>query len=90
MAVSLKLDETLKQDVTDLAALKDRSPHWIMCKAIKDYVDRERARESFKAEALQAWADYKETGLHLSGEEALEWLSQWGTDKETSAPKCHG
>lgn len=89
MAVSLKLDDTLKQDVTDLAALKDRSPHWIMCEAIKDYVAREQARESFKSEALLAWQDYKETGLHITGDEALEWLLSWGQKGESKAPECH-
>lgn len=89
MSVSLKLDETLKQNVTDLAALKDRSPHWIMCEAIKDYVAREQARESFKREALQSWETYKETGLHISGDETLKWLSGWGQDHERAAPECH-
>lgn len=89
MAVSLKLDETLKHDVSELAAIKDRSAHWIMCEAIKHYVAKEKAQESFKTEALQAWQDYKETGLHLTGDETLKWLSEWGTDKESTAPQCH-
>ncbi|WP_260610793.1 hypothetical protein [Sphingomonas sp. IC081] len=32
------------------------------------------ARESFKAEALASWAEYQETGLHLTGEEVARWL----------------
>jgi len=46
-------------------------------------------RESFKQEALESWADYKETGLHLTGPEARNWLATWGTKDEKSVPKCH-
>ena len=51
-------------------------------------VEREEARESFKKEALQAWREYRETGLHLSVEETAAWLDTWGSEKETEAPEC--
>lgn len=40
------------------------------------------AKERFKAEALASWSSYKETGMHLTGEEVQDWLSTWGTDRE--------
>lgn len=89
MATSVKLDDDLKQRVQNLADKRDRSAHWIMCAAIKDYIEREEAKEQFKQEAIVAWNSYKETGKHLSGEEVREWLQTWGTDGETEAPKCH-
>ena len=64
-------------------------PIWIMQEAIRDYVEREENRESFKQEALDSWATYQETGLHVTGQEAREWLNHWGTDKESGFPKCH-
>ena len=51
-------------------------------------VEREEARESFKKEALQAWREYRETGLHLSVEETAAWLDTWGSENETEAPEC--
>ena len=89
MATSLKLDNELKNRIQHLAHIRNRSAHWIMLEAIRDFVEREEARESFKQEALASWTAYQETGLHLSGQEVQNWLSEWGTDKETKIPKCH-
>ena len=89
MATSVKLDDELKGRIQHLADLRHRSAHWIMCEAIRDYVEREEARESFKQEALASWKAYQETGQHLTGPEVRDWLNTWGTDKETKIPKCH-
>lgn len=89
MATSLKIDDTLKDRVAQLAAQRRRSPHWIMLEAIQQYVEREESRERFQQEALASWAAYKETGRHLSGAEVREWLGSRGTENETAAPECH-
>jgi len=89
MATSIKLDENLKSRIKHLADVRHRSAHWIMREAIRDYVEREETKESFKEEALVSWTAYKETGRHLSGKEVRDWLNTWGTDKETEIPKCH-
>ncbi|MCL2715570.1 MAG: CopG family ribbon-helix-helix protein [Alphaproteobacteria bacterium] len=89
MATSVKMDEKLTGRVRNLAALRQRSPHWIMLEAIQQYVDREEARENFKQEALASWAGWKETGLHLTGQEVSAWLNTWGTDDEGPVPECH-
>lgn len=89
MATSLKIDDSLKSRVQQLANTRRRSAHWIMLEAIQQYVDREEARESFKSEALASWKSYQETGHHLTGQEARDWLKNWGTDDETTVPECH-
>ncbi len=89
MAASVKLNEDLKKRVQHLADVKQRSAHWIMREAIRDYVEREEARENFKQEALASWKAYQETGQHLTGQEVSNWLNTWGTNKETDAPQCH-
>ena len=58
-------------------------------KAIRDYVVREEAKESFKQEAVASWKAYQETGRHLTGQEVRDWLNTWGTEKETGIPPCH-
>lgn len=88
MATSLKIDDTLKCRVQQLASQRRRSPHWIMLEAIQQYVEREEAREGFKQEALASWKAYKETGRHLSGQEVRTWLNTWGTDNEKAVPEC--
>ena len=89
MAVSVKLDEALKGRVQHLAASQRRSAHWIMREAIQQYVEREEARESFRQEALASWADYQQTGQHLTGDETRDWLRGWGGEAGTEAPACH-
>ena len=89
MATSVKLDDALKKRIQHLADVRHRSAHWIMREAIRDYVEREEARESFKQESLASWTAYQETGQHLTGQEARDWLNTWGTDKETEVPECH-
>jgi len=89
MATTVKLDDELKNRIQRLADLRHRSAHWIMCEAIRNYVDREEAMEDFKQEALASWTAYQETGRHLTGQEVRDWLDSWGTEKETKIPKCH-
>ncbi|MBB4007115.1 CopG family ribbon-helix-helix protein [Allorhizobium taibaishanense] len=89
MATSLKIDDGLKARVQQLANQQRRSSHWIMLEAVRQYVEREEARESFKQEAMASWAEHQETGRHLSGAEVRGWLNGWGTDNETAAPECH-
>jgi len=89
MATSVKIDDQLKSRVQHLANLRRRSAHWIMREAIEQYVEREEARESFKQEALASWAEYQETGQHLTGDEVRAWLNRWGAEDEGTTPECH-
>ncbi len=90
MATSVNLDDDLKNRLQQLADTRQRPAHWIMRQAIRDYVEREEARDRFKQEALQSWTAYQETGQHLTGQEIYDWLETWGTDQETAIPQFHG
>ena len=89
MATSVKFDDDMKSRIQHFADMRHRSAHWIMREAIRDYVEREEARERFKQEALASWTANQETGKHLTGQEMRDWLLFWGTDKETEIPQCH-
>jgi len=89
MATSLKIDDELKDRIQHLANARRRSASWIMREAIEQYVKREEARESFHREATESWAEFQETGLHITLDELNNWLDTWGTDGETEAPECH-
>ena len=66
MATSVKLDADLKSRLDRLAETWWRSAHWIMHEAIRQYFEREEAREKFRQKALRSWQKYRETGLHLT------------------------
>lgn len=89
MATSVKIDDTLKNRIHHLATIQHRTVHWIMLKAIREYVEREESRESFKQEALLSWSTFQETGRHLTDNEVTQWLNTWGTDDEAESPECH-
>lgn len=87
--VSVKLDPETKAKIEHLAQARDRTPHWMMREAITQYVEREERKEAFRRDTLDAWQEFQETGLHVSLEEADQWLAGWGTETEGSAPTCH-
>ena len=89
MATSVKLDDDLKNRIQHLADVRHRSAHWIMREAIRGYVEREEKRETFKQDALRAWEAYQENGLHLTLEEANDWLAKLETGEDAELPKCH-
>jgi predicted transcriptional regulator len=86
---SLKLDETTKERVQRLASARRRSAHWLMREAIEQYVEREEKREEFRRDALAAWEEYQATGLHLTADEADEWLQRLEDGEDADAPECH-
>lgn len=88
-ATSIKLDDSLKGRVQHLAAARRRSSHWIMREAIAQYVEREEKRETFRQDAMRAWDEYQQTGLHLTIEEADGWLAKLEAGEDAEPPKCH-
>jgi predicted transcriptional regulator len=86
---SIKLDDETRARMKRLAEARGRTPHWVMREAINQYLTREEARESFRQEALDSWEEYRETGLHVTGGEARNWLAEWGSADEPDPPRCH-
>jgi predicted transcriptional regulator len=89
VVLSVKLDNELNERISRLADDRNRSPQSIVNEALQQYVDKEEAISTREREALDALRDYRETGLHLTGEEVDAWLATWGTEHEVDAPECH-
>ena len=87
--VGVKIDPLMKQRLQRLAKARHRTPHWVMREAIEQYVDREEKREALRQDVLHSLQEYEETGLHVTGDEAIAWLQTWGTEAEKDAPQCH-
>ena len=84
MPTSLKTDDALKNRDRRLADEQRRSAHCIRLEVV-----RQKVRENFRQEALTSWANYQETGRHLTGKEVRDWLDAWGTEDEKAAPESH-
>lgn len=87
--MSLKIGQDLRARLANLAEIRKRTAHAIACEAVEAYVAREEARERFAKAADEAWQDYQETGLHVTGEEMAAWIESWGTPNELLPPECH-
>ena len=87
---SLKLDTEIKERLQQLAAARDRKPHYLMREAIQQYVDREEKCEQLRQDALAAWNDYQLSGQHATAEEADAWLARLESGEDAAAvPECH-
>ena len=87
--VAIKIDEDTRARVKRLADARQRSSHWMMLEAIRQYIDREEKREAFRQDGIRAWNEYQTTGLHVTGDEVMAWLDTWGEENEQAAPVCH-
>jgi len=87
--VAVKLDPQMHDRVKQLAEARDRSTHWMLREAVAQFVEREEKREAFRQAGLKAWGNYQETGLHVTQDEADEWLAKLETGEEAPVPECH-
>jgi predicted transcriptional regulator len=88
--VAIKIDSDIKERVKRLADARQRTPHWVMREAIRQYVEREEKREAFRQDAINAWNEYQATGLHVTMAEADAWLAKLEAGKDAEPPECHG
>lgn len=86
---SLKLEIDTKERLQHLAESRKRTAHWLMREAIEQYVEREERQENLRKDALAAWEEYQLTGLHITAEEADEWLAKLEAGEDIDPPKCH-
>ncbi len=87
--VAIKIEADIKERVKRLAIARQRTPHWLMREAIRQYVEREEKRETFRQDAINAWNEYQATGLHVTMAEADAWLAKLGAGKDAKPPECH-
>lgn len=69
----IKLDEETRARLKALGKQRDRSPHWLMKRAIHNYLDKEEAYEREKREDEERWQNYKKYG-GIDHSEVEPWL----------------
>ncbi len=87
--VTVKLDPSARSRIASLAAVKKRTPHYLMREAILEYIQREEARQNFIQAAEASYAQYKETGLHVTFDEFSAWVDEVQNDPDKPIPACH-
>jgi predicted transcriptional regulator len=88
-STTLKVDKSIKDRVKRLADARHRTPHRVMLDAICEYVEREEKREAFRQDGIRAWNEYQDTGLHVTHQEADDWLAKLEIGQDGALPACH-
>lgn len=88
-STSIKLEDGLKERIARIAERKNRSANSLMNEAIALYAMSEETEEEFNAEARRRLAEYRRTGLHVTHEEAMDWLERRARGEDVPPPKGH-
>ncbi|MDE1993315.1 MAG: CopG family transcriptional regulator [Rhizobiaceae bacterium] len=89
MKANVEISPDIGERLQKLAVSRDRELSSLLKEAVEQYVEREEKREAFRQDALRAWEDYQETGLHLTLEEVEEWFQQLADGEDVEPPACH-
>ncbi len=73
--MGVKLDIKTRERLKALGEQKERTPHWLMTRAIEEYLDREESFQREKHEDLQRWQKYQDTDEYISRDEMKDRLS---------------
>ncbi|CAA9892104.1 CopG family transcriptional regulator [Candidatus Methylobacter favarea] len=83
---AVKLDDAIYARLKVLAETRQRTPHWLMKEAIRQFLEREEAAEQLRLDTLQRLAQLAADGKVISHDLVDAWLSTWGTETEGQCP----
>lgn len=83
---AIKLDESIYDRLKTLGESRQRTPHWLMKEAIKQFLEREEEAEQRKKDTLERIARFEETGESIPFETVDAWLATWGSESEGKCP----
>ena len=86
---SINIPATLYAQLASLAEEYQESIENLLIKAAETIVDQTKRREAWRQKGIDAWEEYKETGLHLTNAEMRDWLAQLASGNDVESPKCH-
>lgn len=85
--MGVKVDRSVQTRLKTLAKQKDRSPHWLLKKAIEEYLVREERWEQEKLEDGARWEKYAATGETYSLEQVSTWMRRLRDGKKAKWPR---
>jgi predicted transcriptional regulator len=74
--LGVKVDEQLHERLKMMAELKDRSTHWIIKRAIEQYLEQEEAVARDREEDRERWERYVLTGEAVPNAAVTAWLGE--------------
>ena len=84
--LGVKVDEQLHERLKMMAVLKDRSTHWIIKRAIEQYLEQEEAVARDRQEDRERWERYVLTGEAVPNAVATAWLGDLAAGRNAPWP----
>ena len=72
----IKLEPAIKKRLIALGKKRDRSPHWLMKRAIIGYIEQEEMIEQENAICEARWDEYVRTGEYISEQAMNVWFDK--------------
>ena len=72
-----------------LASTKKRTTHYLMKKAMLEYIELKESRSNFICVAEISAREFDETGLHITLDEFDAWVDAIQLNVNTPMPVCH-
>lgn len=85
--MGVKLERETRERLKALGKSKDRTPHWLVKKAIDEYLAREEEWEREIAEDRERFADFQKSGESYTLEEVTGWMAQARAGKKARWPR---
>ena len=83
--VGVKLDDQTRTRLKELGHAKRRSTHWMVKEAVARYLDAEERYERERAEDLDRWERYIESGDAVSHDTVMAWLDDLAVEADRRA-----
>jgi predicted transcriptional regulator len=86
---SIKLGQSRKDLLAQLAQRKKRSAHSLVLEAVDLYIQHQQAVADFEDQAIRSYEQMRATGMHVTLEEMQAWLRELETNPNAPFPKSH-
>ncbi len=88
-STSIKLQDGLRERLRVVADREQRTANKLMNEAIAEYVDRKERRAAYLAEIEERYREMRETGLHVTQDEADAFIDALLRGEAPPLPKPH-
>jgi predicted transcriptional regulator len=73
-SIAVRLDEDFQARLKKIAQIDNRSPHYVMKKAIESYVSDRETQIKEDQISIERWDEYLRTGVSIPAEEVWDWI----------------
>lgn len=77
-SIAVKLDDDVRERLQSLGEAQERSTHWLMKRAIVEFLEKEERFQKELTEDKQRWENYVLTGEAIAHDDMKGWLQALG------------